>query len=73
MAGKPWLNFYPLAQVIFYWVYNTYGAVGISILKLAVELSTFALLYKTPRPTPKPMLSAVHTFAVLIIGFSPIS
>lgn len=66
-AGAPWVDVHWLAQVILWTAYAAAGAVGLSLLRLALVLAIFVILYRCCRRYASPTLTiSALTLALLV-------
>jgi tetratricopeptide (TPR) repeat protein len=66
-VGRPWVDAHWLAQVVLWLVYAAGGAVGLSLMRLALVIGIFALLYCCCRRWAGPgIVIAVLTLALLV-------
>jgi len=66
-AGRPWIDIHWLAQVFLWLAYAACGAVGLCVLRLALVLGIFVILYRCCRRYASPGITvAVLTLALLI-------
>ena len=66
-AGAPWIDVHWLAEVILWAAYAAAGAVGLTILRLALVLAIFVILYRCCRRYASPTLTiCTLTLALLV-------
>lgn len=66
-AGEPWIDVHWLAQAGLWVAYAAAGAVGLTLLRLALVLAIFVILYRCCRAYAPPALSiSVITLSLLI-------
>jgi len=66
-AGEPWIDVHWLAQIALWIMYAAAGAVGLTLLRLALVLSIFVILYRCCRSYASPTLTiCVLTLSLLI-------
>lgn len=66
VAGQPWIDIHWLAQVALYLVYAVSGAVGLTLLRCAIVLCIFALLYRCCRAFASPGIVIVVLILALL-------
>lgn len=65
-AGQPWVDVHWLAQAALWLAYRAGGATGLSVLRLAIVVAIFAVLYRCCRRSAPPALACgVLTLALL--------
>lgn len=67
-AGRPWFDVHWLAQVILWAAYAAAGAVGLTLLRLALVLAIFAVLYRCCRRYASPTLTIVALTLSLLVS-----